>query len=120
MKHTTFTITATTTTTVKTSQVNQLQQALLDKFGTGTEFDYKGTSDLDQHGLKTRQDPTRIFAYYLKDLIELGFLVKNITVTEPEQRAISKISQIRALAEKIIASGTNVEDAQAILDLASK
>ena len=120
MKNISYTIDPTKATTHKTSQINQLTAALTAMFPDGKSFTTDDLSGLVENGLKTKQDPARIFAYYQNELIDMGFLVKNVTTTESAAK-VSRIAQIRALATQI-ANDVAISDesraaANAILEL---
>lgn len=121
MKHITYTLTATATTTHKTPQVQQLVTALLSAFSASQEFTLENTNVLCDHGLKTKQDPTRIFAYYQNELIAIGAIAKHVTVTEPEKKSASRVAQIRELATTIANTNAISDEvraaANAILEL---
>lgn len=119
MKNISYTINTTITPTTKTPQINQIITALTALF-PNTSFTLEDTKAMVDHGLVTKQDPRRIFAYYQNDLIAMGFLTKDVTTTE-STKPLSKIAQIRELATKI-ANDVAISDesraaANAIIDL---
>lgn len=99
MKKITYTINTTITATTKTPQINQIITALTALF-PDKSFTLEDTAAMTSHGLVTKQDPRRIFAYYQNDLIAIGFLAKHVETTEKSAKP-SRIAQIRAIAEKI-------------------
>lgn len=121
MKNISYTINPAITGSTKTPQINQIIAALTAMYPTpDTRFTLEDTAAMKDHGLVTRQDPTRIFAYYQNDLIGMGFLTKHVDVTEKSEK-MSRTAQIRALAAKIANDVAISEESRAaaneILDL---
>lgn len=119
MKNITYTINTTITATTKTPQINQIITALTAMF-PDKPFTLEDTVAMTAHGLVTKQDPRRIFAYYQNDLIAIGFLTKSVETTEKSAK-LSRTAQVYELAKKI-AYDVAISDesraaANAILDL---
>lgn len=120
MKKITYTINTNIKADTKTAQVNQLISALTALF-TDKTFTLADTSACIEHGLKTKQDATRIFAYYQNDLINMGFLIKHVEREESAKKNVSRVAQIRelaaAIANDIAISDESRAHANAIIEL---
>ncbi len=114
MKTITYTINTTITATTKTPQINQIITALTALF-PDKPFTLEDTVAMTTHGLVTKQDPRRTFAYYQNDLIAIGFLAKSVEVTEKPAKP-SRIAQIRELVERLKSANVEItgEDADDI------